>query len=260
MLRRAIAPGTDRFQRRRTVKGAVDLDRSKPFCIEGKPCALRERLRIKRPTPAVVHPARCPNANRAIRNFVGGLDFRMPHGELPFVVAVAVSAAHGFIKQLKPSIRLIARLGAAGDAHRGASVQHLYDKRKDPLRPNLRQIHLIEAELMDALNELGFPITPGALGENIVTRNLALLRLSEGTELQLGRKARLTITGLRTPCAKIDSFQKGLRRSVTVVHGRHKIMKGAVMAVVTESGTVRSGDAIHIVEPEASMHRPLRPI
>ena len=136
----------------------------------------------------------------------GGLDFRMPHGELPFVVAVAVSAAHGFIKQLKPSIRLIARLGAAGDAHRGASVQHLYDKRKDPLRPNLRQIHLIEAELMDALNELGFPITPGALGENIVTRNLALLRLSEGTELQLGRKARLTITGLRTPCAKIDGI------------------------------------------------------
>jgi hypothetical protein len=57
-----------------------------------------------------------------------------------------------------------------------------------------------------------------------------------------------------------DGLHSGLRRSVTIVHGRHKIMKGAVMAVVTESGTVRSGDTIHIVEPEASMHRSLRPI
>ncbi len=44
-------------------------------------------------------------------------------------------------------IELLEGLGVAGDAHCGLTVQHRWDKKKDPFRPNLRQVHLIQTEV-----------------------------------------------------------------------------------------------------------------
>lgn len=35
---------------------------------------------------------------------------------------------------------LVEGLGVDGDAHAGATVQHLWDMQKDPTKPNLRQV------------------------------------------------------------------------------------------------------------------------
>src|SRR5262249_27739157 len=64
-----------------------------------------------------------------------------------------------------------------------STVQHLYDKAKNPCRANLRQVHLVEEELILELKALGFCVAAGDLGENITTRHVRLTRLDAGTVL-----------------------------------------------------------------------------
>ncbi len=77
------------------------------------------------------------------------------------VVAVARDDAHRFSKPVRTSITLLAGLGVEGDAHLGTTVQHLSRKRRDPDAPNLRQVHLVHAELHDELVEKGYRVGPG---------------------------------------------------------------------------------------------------
>src|SRR5262245_1135407 len=102
------------------------------------------------------------------------------------------------------SIRLTAGLGVEGDAHAGATVKHRSRVERDPTKPNLRQVHLMHAELFDELHDAGFRVAPGDLGENITTRGIDLLALPTGARLHLGASAVVEVTGLRNPCYQID--------------------------------------------------------
>ncbi len=126
------------------------------------------------------------------------------------VVAVSLRPGHHFSKTPSLGIRLLTGLGVAGDAHMGATVKHRSRVRKDPTQPNLRQVHLIHAELFDELRTKGFAVKPGELGENVTTSGIDLLALPAGTRLHLGESAVVEITGLRNPCVQIDDFQQGL--------------------------------------------------
>jgi len=178
----------------------------------------------------------------------------------PYVAAVAAAKKHTFSKEVNRTITLMVGLGVQGDAHYGAYVRHLYDMARDPARPNLRQVHLIEQELIEQVKTLGFNIGPGQLGENITTCHLSLLELEAGSVLQLGTDALIQITGLRGPCAKIDRFQRGLRKAVTANRGGQAYMKGAVMGVVIAAGTVSVGDVIRISQPANGPGFALRPV
>src|SRR3954464_11575780 len=105
------------------------------------------------------------------------------------VVAVAASPTHTMSKPLADSIRLLAGLGVEGDAHQGVTVKHRSRVARDPTQPNLRQVHLIHAELHDELHGRGFAVQAGEMGENITTRGLDLLGLPTGTKLHLGAEA-----------------------------------------------------------------------
>src|SRR4051812_28329155 len=108
---------------------------------------------------------------------------------VPRVLATSLRRGHHFSKTPQLSIRLLAGLGVEGDGHMGATVKHRYDRRRDPTRPNLRQVHLMAAELLDELRAKGFVVQPGDLGENVTTSGIDLLRLPTGTRLQLGERA-----------------------------------------------------------------------
>ena len=103
-------------------------------------------------------------------------------------------------------------MGVAGDAHAGRTVKHRSRVKADPTQPNLRQVHLIHAELYDELRAAGFDVVAGQLGENITTRGLALLDLPKSTRLYFG-DAVVEVTGLRNPCAQLDDFQQGFTSS-----------------------------------------------
>jgi MOSC domain-containing protein YiiM len=179
---------------------------------------------------------------------------------LPRVLAVSRAAGHGFSKQREAGgLMLVAGLGVEGDAHSGATVKHRSRVAVDPAQPNLRQVHLIHAELLDELAERGFIVAPGDLGENILTRGLDLLALSTGTRLRIGQ-AEIAVTGLRNPCAQIERFHPGLLAAV--LDGRADgvlVRKCGVMGVVLSDGAVRAGDTIMVV-PSEGEHRPLAPV
>jgi MOSC domain-containing protein YiiM len=176
------------------------------------------------------------------------------------VAAVSSSAAHTFTKPGRAAIELLAGLGVAGDAHLGVTVQHRSRVTRDPSQPNLRQVHLIQAELHDELRAAGFAVVAGDMGENVTTRGIDLLALPAGTRLRLGDCALVEVTGLRNPCRQLNDFEPGLMKAVL---GRdqdgHLIRKAGVMAVVLAAGTVRPGDRIGAELP-APPHQPLLPV
>jgi MOSC domain-containing protein YiiM len=177
------------------------------------------------------------------------------------VVAVCRSPVHGFSKPAEPEIRLLAGLGVEGDAHAGVTVKHRSRVAVDPSQPNLRQVHLIQAELHAELAAAGFDVAHGAMGENITTTGIDLLALPTGTRLRIGNvadhAAEVEITGLRNPCAQIEQFRAGLLSQVLHRDGAGKrIRKAGVMGVVLRGGTVRSGDTITVVLPPPP-HSPL---
>jgi MOSC domain-containing protein YiiM len=176
------------------------------------------------------------------------------------VIAVSARLGHHFSKTPNLSIRLLRGLGVAGDAHMGETVKHRSRVRKDPTQPNLRQVHLIHAELFDELRGKGFIVRPADLGENITTSGIDLLALPTGTRLQLGANALVEITGLRNPCIQLDNFQQGLMAAtLDRDSGGNLVRKAGIMGIVIEDGDVRSGDTIRAELP-ATPHQPLRPV
>ena len=131
---------------------------------------------------------------------------------------------------------------------------------RDPSQPNLRQVHLIHAELHDELQQAGFAVSPGQMGENVTTRGVDLLGLPAGTRLRLGETATVEVTGLRNPCAQLDGIQPGLMAATLDrdEDGR-LIRKAGIMAIVLASGKVQPGDAIQVELPPEP-HRPLEPV
>ena len=176
------------------------------------------------------------------------------------VEAVHLNASHGLSKQERPRILLVAGLGVDGDVHRGATVQHRSRVRRDPAQPNLRQVHVIHAELHDELRAAGFAVRAGELGENVTTRGVELLALPRGARLGLGGDAVVEITGLRNPCSQLDGLAAGLMEAVLDRDPEGQLVrKAGVMGVVVAGGEVRRGDAIRIELPLAP-HLPLEPV
>ncbi|MCB8822782.1 MOSC domain-containing protein [Microvirga rosea] len=176
------------------------------------------------------------------------------------IEAVSKHPGHAFSKPVQKSIRLLAGLGVEGDAHAGVTVKHRSRIAKDPTQPNLRQVHLIQAELHDELRSQGFSVSAGELGENITTRGVDLLALPVGTKLHCGDRAVVEVTGLRNPCIQIDRFQKGMMAAVLERDERgHLIRKAGVMGIVLEDGEVKPGDVIRIELP-APPHKRLAPV
>ncbi len=168
----------------------------------------------------------------------------------PRVLSVARSATHSFSKSVESEIRLLDGLGVEGDAHMGETVKHRSRVAQDPTQPNLRQVHLVHAELLDELRASGFAVGPGTIGENITTREIDLLGLPRGALLHIGSEAVVEVTGLRNPCIQLDRYQKGLTAATLDRDGDGNLVRKAwVMGIIRAGGAVRAGDTIRIVLP-----------
>jgi MOSC domain-containing protein YiiM len=142
----------------------------------------------------------------------------------------------------------------------GETVKHRSRVRVDPTQPNLRQVHLVHAELHAELKEAGFHVHPGDIGENITTSGIDLLGLPTGTVLRIGQTAVVRITGLRNPCTQLDGFQQGLTAAVLDRDAEGRVVrKAGVMSVVLEGGEVVPGDPIAVELPQEP-HLPLAPV
>jgi MOSC domain-containing protein YiiM len=176
------------------------------------------------------------------------------------VTAVSRSATHSVSKPNHDCVRLLTGLGVEGDAHLGKTVKHRSRVARDPGRPNLRQVHLIHAELHDELRAAGFAVSAGQMGENVTTRGVDLLALPAGTRLRLGNTALVEVTGLRNPCWQLDGIQSGLMAATLARDERGNVVrKAGVMGIVVAGGEVRPGDPIRVELPPEP-HRSLEPV
>lgn len=173
------------------------------------------------------------------------------------VHALAKSVSHNFSKTLVPQLTLIEGYGVEGDCHNGIHVQHRSRMHIQPPPPNLRQVHLIPKEILDAVG-----ITAGQIGENITTFGIDLLSVGVGTKLHFlpadedmdvdSPHAIVVIQGLRNPCPQIDKFRPGLKESFVVRDEERNIVerKAGVMGTVQAGGVVTKGMRIVVEPPE----------
>jgi hypothetical protein len=172
------------------------------------------------------------------------------------IKALSRSATHTMSKQNVDSLNILKGLGVENDAHQGITVKHRSRVARDPSQANLRQVHLLHAELFAEVAKKGFTVTAGQMGENITTTGIDLLNLPKGTILRIGA-VELEVTGLRNPCMQIDGLQNGLLKAVldTDPDG-HLIRKAGIMTIVREGGEIQVGDTIQTILP-LEPHLPL---
>ena len=72
---------------------------------------------------------------------------------------------------------------------------------------------LITIEGIDELVSQGFPLFPGALGENLTTRGLNRRDLRLRQRLSVG-DAEIELTSIRTPCTTLDVYGPGIQAAM----------------------------------------------
>jgi MOSC domain-containing protein YiiM len=113
---------------------------------------------------------------------------------------------------------------------------------------------LITIEGIEELIAQGFPLSPGALGENLTTRGLDRRALRFGQRLQVGT-AVIELTTMRQPCATLNGLGSGIQAAMydaRVVKGDHESplwgLSGFYASVV-QPGIVRPGDDVASFTP-----------
>ena len=101
-----------------------------------------------------------------------------------------------------------------------------------------RQVLMMDIETLEE-----FDIPPGSAKENITTRGVDLSELSMGQRIRVG-EALLEITKPCEPCHQMDKIRAGLQEAL---RGRR-----GILCRVVESGKIRRGEQIEIVEPQTS--------
>jgi MOSC domain-containing protein YiiM len=166
------------------------------------------------------------------------------------VIGVFRKEDYSFSKDAQEELTLVKGKGVEGDAHFGELVKHRSRVARNPNQPNLRQVHLLPIELFEELENTGYSVNPGELGENITTRGIDLIELPLGTLLQIGKDVSLQVTGLRDPCYQIDDFKKGLLSKVVYSDDEgNLILKAGIMTVVLEGGRIKLNDEIVVELP-----------
>lgn len=197
--------------------------------------------------------------NTEIEVFIDNKDGHMIY-KIMKIKGVSSCLEYGFSKKPKNKVFIRRDFGVVGDVHGGRYVRHLYDiRKKGKGAPNIKQVHLIDSEILQTLNRQGFNVNPGDMGENITTEGVDLMNLPVDTELQLGQSCVIRLTGARIPCDKINEFQSGLMYAVIEkpkLKGDKLKFKSGVMGVVIKSGLVRPNDEI-IIRNKREYNSPL---
>jgi MOSC domain-containing protein YiiM len=115
-------------------------------------------------------------------------------------------------------------------------------------------ICLYGVELIAELRDEGYPLFPGALGENLTTQYLDYRTVRLGQIFSVGKEAVIRITKVRVPCRTITVYGDGIIKAlydVEVKRGNVQTPKwgrSGFYAEVLRVGTVCPGDPM-ILQP-----------
>lgn len=168
------------------------------------------------------------------------------HGEHDTVTGsiVQLSISRGGLPKRPIPEALLTPLGFVGDVQ--AHPQIHGGPRKAVL--------LVTAEGIEELVARGFPLFPGALGENLTTRGIGRHDLSPGQRFRVGG-ALIELTKIRTPCSTLDVYGPGAIQEAiydaAVKSGDSSSERwclSGIYASVVRPGLVRQGDIIALVD------------
>jgi MOSC domain-containing protein YiiM len=114
-------------------------------------------------------------------------------------------------------------------------------------------ICLFSAELIEELRQEGFPLFPGAMGENFTTEGLEYRRVRLGDTYSVGSEVTIRITKIRRPCRTITVYGEGIIKATYDAAVRAgdtsapKWGRSGYYAEVLREGVVRPGDPIELV-------------
>ena len=155
---------------------------------------------------------------------------------------VQINISPGGLPKRPISGGFIAPLGIEGDEHAHPTIHG--GPRK--------AILLIAAEVVEELQQRGYPVFFGAMGENLTTRGINVRDLRIGDRIRAGA-AMLEITQPRGPCSALDIYGPTIQREI--YDARVKAgdptsprwgMSGFYLSVV-DAGPVCPGDIIAVV-------------
>ena len=145
------------------------------------------------------------------------------------VTAICISKQRGTRKEPVSSARFEPDHGVAGDAHAGN--WH-------------RQVSLLQQEKIDAFQEKGITVTPGAFGENLIVSGIDFRSLPVGTLLRCG-EVLLEMTQIGKEC----------HTHCAIYHqtGDCIMPREGVFARVLQGGTIAVGDVMDIEQRQTPM-------
>ena len=150
---------------------------------------------------------------------------------------VQVSISRGGIPKLPIPEGIVGDLGIDGDGHAHPNVHGGPDK----------ALLIITIEGIEELVARGYPLYPGALGENLTTRGLDRRQFRIGQQIRAG-SAVLEITRPRIPCATLDVYGAALKKEIHP-DGETSPAWGlsGFYTRVLQPGRVRANDIISVV-------------
>lgn len=113
----------------------------------------------------------------------------------------------------------------------------------------LQALLLIMSESLDEMKALGFPVFPGALGENLTTLGLDRRELRVGQQYRIG-EVILELTKVRVPCSTLNPYGPGIQKAIydeKVKAGDPSSPKWGLSGFYTsvvQEGTILPGDSI----------------
>jgi MOSC domain-containing protein YiiM len=144
----------------------------------------------------------------------------------PRVISINISQG-GIPKLPLPQVQLI-ESGLQDDLHN-------HEKHNSPMQA----VSLIDMEDLDDLRAKGYPVYPGATGENLTVRGLSVDELHIGDRLKFSGGAELELTKARQPCYVLDAIDPQLK---TAIKGRC-----GFLAKVIRTGEIYVDETIEVV-------------
>jgi MOSC domain-containing protein YiiM len=148
-----------------------------------------------------------------------------------------VNISRGGVPKLPIAEGIVGPLGIEGDAHTHPQIHGGPDK----------AVLIVTLEGIEELIARGYPLYPGALGENLTTRGLDRRAFRLGQQLRAG-SAMLEITRQRMPCGTLDVYGVSLKREIHASDDSSPVWGlSGFYARVLEPGQVRANDIIAVV-------------
>ena len=112
---------------------------------------------------------------------------------------------------------------------------------------------IVCSEAIEEMIAKGYPVFPGALGENLTTRGIDRKQLRIGQRFRVG-EAVIELTKVRGPCATLDVYGPSIKAEIydrEVKAGNTASPKWALSgfyASVVQTGVIRRDDIIALVD------------